>query len=345
MEGKMAKKVTMEFIAQKLGITKNTVSLALRNMPGVSQKTRNEIRQMAEKYGYKYKKPANSNGCSKTESICLMLSNNIRNSVGFFSFIQYGIESEAKRNNLNTILYYFDDDKEFVPPMCIKDGIVSGIVTLGPISKKTVTSILDLNLPVVIIDDFFDDIKASYILTDNLSGGYLATEYLIESGHREIGFLGNIFAAPSFCDRYMGYLKAMALYQLPVNSSYSILDKNISSLFEESLDKAVKEIEKIPKLPTAFFCCNDSESIHLYKVLSSMGISVPEDISIIGFDDIESSKDVSPELTTMHIYKEAMGERAVKKLIDRINGEKLMEEKILLPTVLIKRQSVKQLQK
>lgn len=76
-----------------------------------------------------------------------------------------------------------------------------------------------------------------------------------------------------------------------------------------------------------------------------MGISVPEDISIIGFDDIESSKDVSPELTTMHIYKEAMGERAVKKLIDRINGEKLMEEKILLPTVLIKRQSVKQLQK
>ena len=90
----MAKKVTMEFIAQKLGITKNTVSLALRNMPGVSQKTRNEILQMAEKYGYKYKKPINNNGCSKTESICLMLSNHIRNSVGFFSFIQYGIESE-----------------------------------------------------------------------------------------------------------------------------------------------------------------------------------------------------------------------------------------------------------
>lgn len=339
----MAKKVTMEFIAQKLGITKNTVSLALRNMPGVSQKTRNEILQMAEKYGYKYKKPIHNNGCAKTESICLMLSNHIRNSVGFFSFIQYGIESEAKRNNLNTILYYFDDNKEFIPPVCIKDGIVSGIVTLGPISRKTVTSILDLNLPVVIIDDFFDDIKASYILTDNLAGGFLATEYLIKSGHREIGFLGNIFAAPSFCDRYVGYLKAMSLYRIPVNNSYSILDKNMAFIFDECPDKAIEEVKKIPKLPTAFFCCNDSEAIHLYKIFSSMGVSIPEDVSIIGFDDIESSKDISPELTTMHIYKEAMGERAVKKLIDRINGEKLMEEKILLPTVLVERQSVKRL--
>jgi len=343
MEDKMAKKVTTEFIAQKLGITKNTVSLALRNMPGVSEKTRNEILQMAEKYGYEYKKPANKNSYSKTESICLMLSNNIRNSVGFFSFIQYGIESEAKRNNLNTILCYFDNDEDFVPPVCIKDGIVSGIVTLGPISKKTVTSILELNLPVVIIDDFFDDIKASYILTDNLSGGYLATEYLIKSGHREIGFLGNIFAAPSFCDRYMGYLKAMSLYRIPVNHSYSVLDKSIAFIFDECPEQAVNEIKKIPKLPTAFFCCNDSEAIHLYKIFSMMGISVPEDVSIIGFDDIESSKDVSPELTTMHIYKEAMGERAVKKLIERINGEKLLEEKILLPTVLVERQSVKRL--
>lgn len=340
----MAKKITMEYIANKLGITKNTVSLALRNMPGVSEKTRTEILQTAEKYGYKYKKSLNSKDSdSKTESICLMISNDTRNSIGFFSFIQYGIESEAKRNNLNTILYSFDDNKEFQPPVCIKDGIVSGIVTLGPVSKRTVNSIIDLNLPLVIIDDFFDDIKASYILTDNLSGGYLATEYLIKSGHREIGFSGNIFASPSFCDRYMGYLKALALYNIPVNNSYSITDKNLADLFNDNLQLVINQLKKIPKLPTALFCCNDIEAICVYKALSAMGISVPDDISLIGFDDIESSKNISPELTTMHIYKEAMGERAVKKLIDRINGEKHMEEKILLPTVLVERQSVKSL--
>lgn len=341
----MAKKVTMEFIAKELGITKNTVSLALRNMPGVSQKTRNEILQTAEKYGYKYKKSntKNNNCDSKTESICLMLSNDTRNSIGFFSFIQYGIESEAKRNGLNTILYCFDDNKEFEPPVCIRDGIISGIVTLGRISKKTVSSIIALDLPLVIIDDFFDDIKASYILTDNLSGGYIATEYLIKSGHRDIGFLGDIFASTSFCDRYMGYLKALARYKIPVNNSFSITDRYLSPMLDNGIDRIIHELARIPNFPTALFCCNDIEAICLYKAFSAMGISVPDDISIIGFDDIESSKSVSPELTTMHIYKEAMGERAVKKLINRMNGEEYMDEKILLPAALVERQSVKRI--
>jgi len=83
-----------------------------------------------------------------------MLSNDTKNSVGFFSFIQYGVESEGKRNGLNTILYCFDDNKEFQPPVCIRDGIVSGIITLGRISRKTVSSIISLNLPLVIVDDF-----------------------------------------------------------------------------------------------------------------------------------------------------------------------------------------------
>ncbi|GAE90293.1 LacI family DNA-binding transcriptional regulator [Acetivibrio straminisolvens] len=341
----MAKKVTMEFIANQLGITKNTVSLALRNMPGVSEKTRNEILRTAEKYGYKYKKSNTKNNTSdpKTESICLMLSNDTKNSVGFFSFIQYGIESEGNRNGLNTILYCFDDSKEFQPPVCIRDGIVSGIITLGRISRKTVNSIIGLNLPLVIIDDFFEDIRASYILTDNLSGGFIATEYLIKSGHKDIGFFGDIFASPSFFDRYMGYLKAHVRYNIPVNNSFSIIDKNMSTLLHDGVDKIVDELKKIPKLPTAIFCCNDLEAISLYKAFSVMGISVPDDISIIGFDDIESSKSVSPELTTMHIYKEAMGERAVKKLIERMNGQECIDEKILLPVALIERQSVKQI--
>jgi len=313
----MAKKVTMEFIANQLGITKNTVSLALRNMPGVSEKTRKEILRTAEKYGYIYKKSnsKNSKSNSRTGSICLMLSNDTKNSVGFFSFIQYGVESEGKRNGLNTILYCFDDNKEFQPPVCIRDGIVSGIITLGRISRKTVSSIISLNLPLVIVDDFFDDIKASYVLTDNLSGGYTATEYLIKSGHRSIGFFGDIFASPSFFDRYMGYLKAHVQYNLHVNSSFSIIDKNMAVLLHEGVDKVVDELKKIPQLPTAMFCCNDVEAIALYKAFSVMGISVPDDISIIGFDDIESSTSVSPELTTMHINKEAMGSARLKNLL------------------------------
>jgi len=161
----MAKKVTMEFIANQLGITKNTVSLALRNMPGVSEKTRKEILRTAENMAIYIKNPIQEQQVKfKNREHLPYALNDTKNSVGFFSFIQYGVESEGKRNGLNTILYCFDDNKEFQPPVCIRDGIVSGIITLGRISRKTVSSIISLNLPLVIVDDFFDDIKQAMYL-------------------------------------------------------------------------------------------------------------------------------------------------------------------------------------
>lgn len=340
----MKKKVTMEDIAKGLGITKNTVSLALRNMPGVSEKTKKQIFETAQSLGYKYK---NYNSAShhkyKTRNICLMLSDNTRKSVSFFPLIQYGIESEAKKNNFNTILYCFDENKKFDPPLCINDGIISGIITLGRHTRRTISSIIDLNLPLVIIDHFFDDVVADYILSDNLSGGYNAVEYLIKLGHSKIGFSGNIFSSSSFFDRYLGYLKVMAHYKIPVNNNYSIVDKSFGDIYCNNIDKVAQELNKLPELPSAFFCCNDIEAITIIKALKYMKISVPDDISVIGFDNIDSSKNISPELTTMHINKESLGKRAVIKLIKRMNGDKSQEEKILLPVTLIERQSVKHL--
>jgi len=146
------------------------------------------------------------------------------------------VESEGKRNVLIQYSIVLTTIKNFSPGLH-QDGIVSGIITLGRISRKTVSSIISLNLPLVIVDDFFDDIKASYVLTDNLSGGYTATEYLIKSGHRSIGFFGDIFASPSFFDRYMGYLKAHVQYNLHVNSSFSIIDKIWLYCFMKELTK------------------------------------------------------------------------------------------------------------
>lgn len=335
----MSKKVTMESIAKKLGITKNTVSLALRNMPGVSEKTHRLVIETARQIGYEYKRPSKNK--FKTKNICLMLSDDTRNSVAFFSFIQYGIESEAKKNNLNTIIYCFNENKGFEVPLCIKDGIVSGIITLGRLSQKTLKSIIALDLPLVVIDHYFDDINVSCILSDNISGGCIATEYLIKSGHREIGFCGNIFSSSSFFDRYLGYLKALSQYKIPVNPLYSILDMSMAETPDNNM--VIKKLKEIPKLPTAFFCCNDIEAITIIKAFSSMGIKVPEDISFIGFDDIELSKNISPELTTMHIHKELLGERAVRKLISQITKKNYTPEKILLPADLVERQSVKKI--
>jgi LacI family transcriptional regulator len=337
--GNMPNKVTMDVIAGKLGLSKNTVSLALRGMPGISLNTRKFIEQTAADLGYKYK-PRGSKPAI-TQNLCLIIAKSTRDSIGFFSFIQLGIEDEAKKNNVNTIIHYYDEsDEVFEMPNCIRNGMVSGIITLGRISRGTINSIITYNLPVVMVDNYFDDLEMDCVLTDNQCGGYVAAQHLIKSGHKQIGFIGDISASVSFFDRYQGYMKALRVYGIESASGWSLLDRmftekgnNVSAVF--------KEIKSQDKLPTAYVCCNDAEAIVIIKALTNIGISIPDDISIIGFDDIEAARNVTPELTTMKVQKELMGRRAVCKLLEKLDGAARPAEKILLSASLVERQSVK----
>jgi LacI family transcriptional regulator len=331
----MGKKVSMLDIAQRLGISKNTVSLALRGMPGINEQTRQLIISTANELGYSYTR---NNDSSK--NICLILSKSTRNSVGFFNYVQFGMEAEAKKQGLNVIIYYYDESIEnFEVPLCIKDGMISGIITLGRVSRKTANTILGFDLPVVMVDHYFDNINIDYILTDNISSGYVATEYLIKNGHTKIGFIGNIHASISFSDRYQGYLRALSHYNIPVVSDF-IIHKSMEDLAASSPSLLVQELQSLKNMPDAIFCCNDSEAITVNKAFYELGIKVPEDISIIGFDDIEFSRSMSPELTTMRVEKEIMGKKAVEKLVKIMDDDLVMPEKLLLSTSLIERKSV-----
>ena len=121
------------------------------------------------------------------------------------------------------------------------------------------------------------------MLTDNLCGGYVATEYLIKHGHRKIGFSGDTRQASSFYDRYYGFLKAMSDYSLHVNNPYTLIDKGLQKFLNKDIAPVVNELKSLPELPTAFFCCNDPEALALYKAFKIMGLKVPDDVSIIGY--------------------------------------------------------------
>ncbi|OPX43853.1 putative HTH-type transcriptional repressor ExuR [Ruminiclostridium hungatei] len=335
----MPKKVTMDSIALKLGISKNTVSLALRGMPGISEATRKNIEAAAESMGYVYK---NSTRQQQTRNLCLVIAKSTRDSIGFFSFIQVGIEDEAKKNNFNTIIHYYDENHEtFEMPNCVRDGLVSGIITLGRIARKTINEIINYKLPVVMVDNYFDDLDMDCILTDNQCGGYLAAQYLIKSGHEKLGFLGDISASVSFYDRYQGYLKAMGEHDLEAAHEYSVTNCTLESMKKDDIVLTIREMQKRMGLPTAFFCCNDAEALILMKVLLKMGISIPGEVSIVGFDDIETSRSVTPGLTTMRVQKELMGRKAVCKLLKKMDSPEEITEKILLSARIVERQSVK----
>jgi LacI family transcriptional regulator len=335
----MPEKVSMSEIANRLGLSKNTVSLAMRGIPSISEKTRKLVMETANLMGYKYK--SSEQKYKSTRNLCLVIPRSTRESIGFFSYIQLGIEDEAKRNNMNTILHYYDEnDKEFDMPLCIREGMISGIITLGRVSSRTISTIKSYGIPTVMVDHYFDDLEMDCVLTDNHSGCFTATEYLIRNGHREIGFCGDISASISFYDRYSGFLKALDSFGLKYDNSLSMIDTNLEKLAENDISVAANVMKAQKRLPSAFVCCNDIEAIVLCKALNYIGLATPGDISIIGFDDIELSRNVTPELTTMKVPKELMGKLAVQRLIAKLDNIESATIKLLISAELVERNSV-----
>lgn len=338
----MKNKVSMDDIANKLGISKNTVSMVFRNMPGISDSTRKQVYDIAMEMGYKYPKsrgqfPANE---ASSSGICLAMSSSTRDNKSFFSQVQFGIEASAREQRLSTSFFYFDEKEGFMElPSSITSGLISGIITLGRISRTAYSKLLSAQLPVVMVDNYFEGIPTNSILSDNFSGAYMAAAYLLREGHREIGFVGDISLSLSFYDRYAGYCKALNDAGIQLNRQ-SILHKSLETMSESDFSSVVDTVKSIPVLPSAFLCCNDIEAITLIKALNTLGVEIPSRVSVMGFDDIDNAKNIYPELTTMRVEKELMGKRAVQRLLSLMENQSFPPEKLAISVSLVERQSV-----
>jgi|CZCB01.1.fsa_nt_gi LacI family transcriptional regulator len=336
----MANKVTMATIAKKLGVSKNTVSLALRGAGGISEKTRRMVVETAARMGYTY--TSLGKNVPESRNLCLVIPRSTQTALDFFSNIQMGIEDEAKKNNMNTILHYYDEaEADPQIPNCIRDGMVSGIITLGRVGRNMVRKLKTTGLPVVMVDNYFDDMEADCVLTDNHCGSYVATWHLIKNGHRNIAFYGEIKASVSFYDRYMGYRKALEDAGLAVPCHCAALTGCPEMILPEDLAEILRRIKAEGDFPTGFVCCNDAAAITLCKALKQLGIDIPGEVSVIGFDDISGASHIEPELTTMRVRRESMGRRAVNMLLARLSGNGGAGEKLLLSASLVERSTVK----
>ena len=336
-------KTNMEAIAQKAGLSKNTVSVALRGMPGISPETRARILAIAQEMGYSYKKKAVEKR-PRSQNLCIIVPTIAHDRQGFFAHIQLGIEQEARKNHFNMIFHSYEDDgRRFEMPLCVQEGLVSGIISVGRISEATAAAIRKTGLPFVMADHFLESAPGDCVLTDNIQGGDTATEYLIRMGHRDIGFFGDINAATSYCDRYIGFRRAMARHGLTVNESHCMTQKGLDEQLRSDHDISVEVMNKLGGLPTAFFCVNDAAAISLYRTLSELNLALPQDVSVMGFDDTEASELVSPALSTMHVHKELLGRRAFLRLLSCIREPQRVSEKLLLSADLVVRNSVRDL--
>ncbi|PYZ94661.1 LacI family transcriptional regulator [Salipaludibacillus keqinensis] len=330
----MAKKITMQDIARELNISKNSVSQALSGKPGVSEETRQLIKTKAEELGYQYSIAKKQNQANHSGNIALIASD-LAFSLNFFGDIYLTIEKEVNQRGMNLLIQSIDDHTRdhLSLPSFVQDRSVSGIIILSHISTDYINRIIDTGIPTVLIDHHHPLNPADAILINNRFAAFKAVHHLINLGHKQIGFLGDVNRSPSYQERYEGFLLALKDNNVKLNNKFVITE------VKESGEGVGQSIDKLDALPTAWFCTNDGLGFFLLTNLQSKGINVPADVSVCSFDNGQLSRISNPKTTTMNVDLQLYGKKAIEQLFWRMDHPNDPIQEILIDSNLIVRES------
>ncbi len=336
---KLKNRLTINDIAKLAGVSKGAVSYVLNNKQGVSEEVRDRVLRVIEEYGYRPNKLAQALAGKKTNFIALVIPDI---SDVFYAKIIKGVEITLSKNGyfLNLYSTHANPEKEQEVFDFLNTGFVEGaIVMVYHLEKDFIDKIIDLKIPCVFIGYPYGDDKIYSLAVDNEEGGFKATEYLISLGHKKIVFIHGSKEAWDSEFRFRGYLKALEKYNLPFNEKLVLR----GDFTREGGYRAVKEFLRVSEEFTAIFSANDHMAFGAIKALKEEGLKVPEDISIMGFDNIEASALSNPPLNTIMQPIYQLGEMSAKILLRLLSGENLEQKKYLLKTQLIERKSCRKI--
>lgn len=330
------KNVTMKDIASRLGISTVTVSKAISDKDGVSEELKDKIKSVAEEMGYRYNSLAKGMKEGKSYNVGIIVADRYIKDDGdaFYLKMYQSVVKALSRVNYYGIMEIVSSESErkLVIPNIISDNKVDGVIILGQMNYEYVTLIKNCAIPLVFLDFYDELLDIDAIISDSFYGSYLITNYLISKGHKDIGFVGNIFSTSSILDRYLGYYRALISNSLKVKDEWIIRDRSDEGLY---IDFVLPE-----KMPTAFVCNNDKVAYLFIKKLKNLGYDIPKDISIVGFDNDIISGLSSPKLTTVEVDIAMMTESAVDAMIRKIKGDKHSIGRKVISGKLIIRDSV-----
>ena len=323
----MSKKTSMQDIADKLNISRMTVSKAFKNDTDISSEMKDKVRLMAQEMGYKYVKN------DKVDLIVLVPEVFLAETEDFYTTLFRRLNENANTKNINLLLKVVNKNDEKQLNIDFSTTGRDGIIMLGQFEKNYVIKVAALRLPLICVDFYYDDLDLDSIVSNNFNAGYIATKYLIKKGHKSIGFVGSIPSTNSIIDRYLGYTKAKIEYQ--INHENIIVD-------DRDENGSMIPIYLPDKLPTAFLCNNDHVAYLLIKKLQEKGIHVPNDVSVVGFDDVIYSKISNPTITTMKVSRKYMAEQAIMLMLRRIKNRNAKLINMSLECLMVERDSVMQ---
>jgi LacI family transcriptional regulator len=319
----LGRRVTIGDVARASNTSVSTVSLVLRNKPGIGLDTRRRVLEAARALGYRRQAPAPANGTQATLNIGLILRARARSPDvalpivnPFYSWVVAGIDAAAREERLNLLYASLPVDRDNRPldlPRHLLDQTLDGVLLVGAFGDDTVDEIVaGRAAPVVLIDAPTSTHRYDAVVSDNEGGSYDAMIHLIGRGHRQIALIApHPGADPIFNQRRDGYLRALREHGL---QPYTIDDVQAPDDVGPALARLLQRQPAI----TAAFGSNDSFAIAALRAAQALGRSVPDDLSVIGFDDIEISGQTTPPLTTMAVDKLSMGILGVQLLSHRL---------------------------
>lgn len=331
----MAKKVKMSDIAQRLGVSTVTVSKALAGKDGVSEAVREKIVAMAAEMGYQMKAPAEEEASGAMVGVLISERFLRPNESFYWTMYERVLDKLTARGMFGMIeRVSLTEEAEKAVPRLVQGGRVQALIVIGSFSLDYLQTIRRLGLPVVQMDNYHPQSGLDTVISDGYYGMYIMTDYLLRRGHRSIAYLGRIGATSSITDRYFGYCRALQENDIPVREDWVLSDRDDNGNWQFSIPA---------ELPTAFVCNCDAVAYHLIRLLTERGVRVPEDVSVVCFDDYLFSELAQPKVTCYGVDVDGMAQAGVDQLCRRWHNP---EAEVLFQVVaghLVEKESVRQI--
>ena len=315
----MAKSVRMADIAKQLGVSTVTVSKALSDQKGVSEEMRGKIKALAEEMGYKSSTALKTEAKRSYNIGLVVLETYIEKYSTFYWEFYQKINISASKENCFVILEVLEanSERDLIIPKMVQEKKIDGLMILGRLTTEYLIMLQKkADIPVVYMDFYDQKAMADSVISNSFYGAYNITSYLFEMGHRKIGFVGTLLATESITDRYLGYVKAMMENGEYPKKEWLIQDR-------ESHIRIFEKLELPQDMPTAFVCNSDLTASGLIKTLNEKGYRVPEDISVVGYDDYLYPGLCDIGITTYSVDMERMAQMGSEILMQRIEGSTL----------------------
>ena len=332
--------VTIKDVAALAGVSPSTVSRTCKNNPSISEETKERVRKAMAELGYEPNFQASNLASQNSRTIGIILpasAKEVYENSFYLEAIQ-GISHYCNGRQYMTTIVTGQDEAEILNAVrsMSRSGKVDGFIILYSKKEDPVIDYLNEGLLYILIGKATQYTNQTiYIDNDNLLAGREAAEYLYQLGHRRIAYLGSDSSLMFSADRKAGYQLALASHQLPVRPEYCVEVKNVSENNEEVIRGLLMQKDR----PTAILVSDDILAVSLERVCLENHLAIPEDLSIISFNNSLFARLTSPQLTSIDIGAGQLGSEAASQIINHIENPNLLATKIIVPHHLIERDS------